>query len=168
MFYTLALHISGCVGWKTEFRSWWIFATGYRQFIGLSTLFPSRSIPESDWRNRARSSDSDRQGSKVAKLLSGHFPAGSHSVIRVRAWTDIKGVGLFNVSILQYSFPFPTCILDLSETFKMSDINAIRLPFFFFWFWPPYVGDDVNFTLTRGEKWAQHPMKCQLYSCAVY
>ena len=49
---------------------------------------------------------------------------------------------------------------DLSETIKMSDINAIRLPgvgfiigigFF------PYVGDDVNHTLTRGERWVQHP-----------
>ena len=39
----------------------------------------------------------------------------------------------------------------------MSDINAIRLPGLGFvpW-WPAYVGDDVNPTLTRGDKWAQH------------
>ena len=34
----------------------------------------------------------------------------------------------------------------------MSDINAIRLPFFEILEFPPYVGDDVNRTLTRGER----------------
>ena len=35
----------------------------------------------------------------------------------------------------------------------MSEINVTRLPIFFpIFFLPPYVGDGVNHTLTRGER----------------
>ena len=58
--------------------------------------------------------------------------------------------------------PFPTWIQDLSETFKMSDTNATRLPIAVLGIVIvigniAYVGDDVNPTLTRGDRWAQHP-----------
>ena len=63
-------------------------------------------------------------------------------------------VQYFNI---QYSVPFPTWIQDLSETFKMFDINATRLPYIFSEFtFIPFVG-DVTQTLILGERWAQHP-----------
>ena len=36
----------------------------------------------------------------------------------------------------------------------MSDINDTRLPWIYLFLlgFPPYVGDDVNHTLTRGER----------------
>ena len=59
--------------------------------------------------------------------------------------TDIKGQYGVGRSVLS-SFP-----KDLSETFKMSDIDATRLPYVIHWY-PPCVGDDFNHTLTRGER----------------
>ena len=38
----------------------------------------------------------------------------------------------------------------------MSDINDTRLPLIILFFYGPYVGDDVNTTLTRGERWVRH------------
>ena len=55
-----------------------------------------------------------------------------------------------NISMLSFLPNFQ----DLSETFKMSDINTARLPFvylFIILIFPPYIGDDVNHTLTRGD-----------------
>ena len=56
----------------------------------------------------------------------------------------------------------------------MSDINAIRLPILVF-VPPPYVSDDVNLILTRGERWAQYPsnnvpivLKCYVLAFAEY
>ena len=87
--------------------------------------------------------------------------AGSLQVSVIHRWptrqsvtrTDIKLEGV----VFQYLVFFPTWIQDLSETVKMSDINAIRLPFIPLIIIPPYVGGDVNSTLNRGERWAQHP-----------
>ena len=42
----------------------------------------------------------------------------------------------------QFTYPKPL------RSFKMSDINATRLPLLCLYL-IPYVGDDVNFTLTR-------------------
>jgi len=58
-------------------------------------------------------------------------------------------------SIFQYSIPFTTSI-QLSETFKMSDINATRLPLAFVlggiaFAILPCVGDDVNYILARSD-----------------
>ena len=42
----------------------------------------------------------------------------------------------------------------------MSDINGTRLPHTYHIIYPPYrpyVSDDVNHILDRGQKWAQHP-----------
>ena len=39
----------------------------------------------------------------------------------------------------------------------MSDINSTRLPVALaIVAVGPYIGGDANFTLTRGERWAQH------------
>ena len=60
-------------------------------------------------------------------------------------------------SIFQFSAYFQIWIQDLSETYKMSDRNVTRLPFSNKYTSIPYIGDDINHTLTRGERWAQHP-----------
>jgi len=58
---------------------------------------------------------------------------------------------MLNISVLNIQFPSQ---LESSETFKMSDTNATRLPSSFAPFFPalPYVGDDVSATLSRGER----------------
>ena len=76
--------------------------------------------------------------------------------MRKATWADIKGVGWFNISVFS-SLPSLNLnpILLRNETFKMSDTNDVRLPLILFRvpvFAPPYVGDDVNPTLTRGER----------------
>ena len=62
-----------------------------------------------------------------------------------------QGVGY---KMVQYSFPFLNWFQDLSKFFNMSDINATRLPQFDRWK-NPYVSENDNRTLTRGERWAQ-------------
>ena len=56
----------------------------------------------------------------------------------------------------------------------MSDINATRLPNSYITL-RPYVGDEVNHTLIRGEKWAQHSsndipivLMCRVLAFAEY
>ena len=79
-------------------------------------------------------------------------------------------------SIVQYfytQFPSQLETHNLRNLSKMSDINATRLPFFFAEFTfglLPHVGDDVNHTLTRGQRWAQlcPSFFVWLYLCAVY
>ena len=84
------------------------------------------------------------------------FPDINHAVQAIHdSWTDIKGVGWFKFNNSIYSAPSPTFIQDLSLTFKMSDINATRLPssvFIGLISNGAYVGDDVYFTLIRGDK----------------
>jgi amanitin/phalloidin family toxin len=55
--------------------------------------------------------------------------------------TDIKGLNISILSSLEY------------KTMSASDINAARLPYTNgLQVIPPYVADDVNHTLTRGER----------------
>lgn len=51
-----------------------------------------------------------------------------------------------------YSVP---SIQDISNL-KMSNINATRIPSYARPY-IPYAEDNVNHTLNRGERWAQHP-----------
>ena len=94
--------------------------------------------------------------------------AGNHSVVRRTGFTSvqpglsIKGVGYPMGQYLNTQFPsYWQLESKTSENrFTMSDninLNDTRLPFlwitiFFF----PCVSDDVNSTLTRGERWAQN------------
>jgi len=83
-----------------------------------------------------------------------------------RPWTDIKSVGC---PIFQHSVPFPTWTQDLTENFRMSNINASRLPLTGFlvigisFAESPYTGDNDDNTLTRGQEWVQHPTMYQMY-----
>ena len=64
----------------------------------------------------------------------------------------IKGVGWFRVNT-QYSL-FSTLPNLNPRSFKMSDINATRLPYYGGNPFIPYIGDGVNHTLTgtRSER----------------
>ena len=88
------------------------------------------------------------------------------SATRTLPVADIKGIGWFNIFNTPSQFPSQ----DLSDTFKMSNINATRLPIFSELICWSYVGDDVTHTLIRGDRWAQHPSNDvpQLYLYSVY
>ena len=75
---------------------------------------------------------SKRTSDRVHRRDSGHCQ-----------WPDIKGVGC-SLAIPQTQH---------TGTFKMSDINATRLPYVYKReIVYPYVGDDLNHTLTLGQR----------------
>ena len=66
----------------------------------------------------------------------------------------IKDVGWFNLSILN---SLPNLIPRPFKNLQMSDINATRLPLHCPSGGCPYLGENGNQIITRGERLAQHP-----------